>query len=66
MPKRVGSQIARHGLAGPELVLRVGVGPEPEHVGVELARPLTVLRRNRDEVDLADLHQGIVPSENGA
>ena len=50
-------------------VRRLDFGPlvralrNPEHVPVELDRPLDVTRRDRDEVDLLDLHQGLVPSE---
>src|SRR5438094_856368 len=39
---------------------------DPEHVAVELDRPLHVARRNGDEVDLLDLHGYGVLSVCGA
>ncbi len=59
--------VERH-LAARELhvALALGLDLEAERLRVEALRPRDVLRQERDEVDLLDLHQGVVPSEYGA
>ena len=45
----------------------LGLDLEPERLDVELLRPLEVLRQDRHEIDVLDLHRyGVVPSAYGA
>ena len=49
-----------------EVVLALRLDREPERAGVELLRARDVLRQHGDEVDLLDVHQGVLPSGYGA
>src|SRR5688572_8303101 len=49
-------------VAGPELVQRLLVPFQAEHVAVEPSRTIGVLRRDADEVELHDFHQPTEPS----
>ena len=55
-------------LAARELhvALALGLDLEAERLRVEALRARNVLRQERHEIDLLDLHQGVVPSEYGA
>ena len=49
-----------------EVVLTLGLDRQPERLAVELLGARDVLRQHGHEVDLFDLHQGVVPSGYGA
>ena len=55
----------RH-LARPQLLGVVRVERQAEHLVVPGERPRRVARRDVDEVDPLDVHQGVVPSRYGA
>ena len=45
-----------------QLVGVVRIEVEPDHLAIPRTRPLRVPRRDVDEIDALDLHQGLVPS----
>ena len=57
-PNCVGSQIPKHVSPTQNSNRAVLVGAEAERLDVEAPRALPVLRRDRDEVDLRDVHRG--------
>ncbi len=48
------------------VALALGLDLQAEDVRVEALRPRDVLGQERDEVDVLDLHHGVVPSGYGA
>src|SRR5205823_1654255 len=65
-PVALGLPERERDLAGGHLALVIRIERQLEGLVIEGARPLRVAGRDRDEVDLLDLHQGEDPSRYGA